>query len=184
MGSGLPRAGQEALMIRHERTDYAVSSALPGPRPRATSALAVFATCTREMSRAKASCATNAIGPCRSATKKMAPWKNYARPRKEMVMRLNPHRLSECRGANVRTCARPWKALQEAPRNQFSADGSAACVRSTRAFTDAINAGWKTSTLGAEPRPCLALTLQSRGAILSPEPWGLGRKRVKEPDGT
>ena len=144
------------------------ASTSSGPRLRACCALAAYATCTRGISAAMASCATNAIGPCRSATKKMAPWKNYVRPRKEMVMRLNPHRLSECRGANVRTCARPWRALQEAPRNQLYADGSAACVRSTMASFGVINAGWRMSTQGAEQRPPLTTLPPGRGVSSLP----------------
>ena len=161
-------AGVEAPRTQPLTQRCSAASASSGPRLRACGALAAYATCTRGISTAMASCATNAIGPCRSATKKMAPWRNYARPRKEMVMRLSPHRLLECRGVNVRTCARPWWALQEAPRNQDSADGSAACVRSTMAFTDAINVGWKTSMQGAEQRPPLTTLPPGRGVSSLP----------------
>ena len=97
MGSGVPRVRQEALTIRHERTDYAVSSALPGPRLRATSALAVFATCMREMSRAKASCATNAIGHYRNAVERITP----KRKKKKIKAKRNPLKPSECSVTNA-----------------------------------------------------------------------------------
>ena len=97
MGSVVLRVRREALTIRHERTDYAVSSALPGPRPRATSALAVFATCMREMSRAKASCATNAIGHYRNAVERITP----KRKKKKIKAKRNPLKPSECSVTNA-----------------------------------------------------------------------------------
>ena len=95
MGLVVLRVRKEVLTIRLERTDYAVGSALPGPRPRAISAPAVFVTCMREMSRAKASCAMNAIGHCQDAVERITP------QRKKTESRKNPLRPSGCNAANA-----------------------------------------------------------------------------------
>ena len=135
MGSGLPRVGQEALTIRHERTDYAVSSALPGPRLRATSALAVFATCMREMSRAKASRAMNAIGHCPNGVERITP------QRKKMKAKRNPFKPSGCSVANVKKCANQKEMGKQTPRSCLSVGDYVASDRDTLVITGVISAG-------------------------------------------
>ena len=137
MGSVVLRVRKEVLTIRHERTDYAVSSALPGPRLRATSALAVFATCMREMSRAKASCATNAIGHYRNAVERTTP------QRKKIKSKRNPLKPSGCSVANAKNCANQKEMGKQTPRSCPSVGGNAASVRDMMVITGAINAGLK-----------------------------------------
>ena len=137
MGSGVPRVRKEALTIRHERTDYAVSSALPGPRLRATSAIAVFATCMREMSRAEASYATNATGHYQNAVGRITP----NRTRKKIKARKNPLKPSECSVANAWHCANQKGMGRQLPRSCPNVGGNAASVRDMMVLTDATNAG-------------------------------------------
>ena len=137
MGSVVLRVRKEALTIRHERTDFAVSSALPGPRPRATGALAVFVTCMREMSRAKASCAMNAIGHCRNAVERTTP------QRKKIKSKRNPLKPSGCSAANAKNCANQNEMGKQTPRSCLSVDGNAASDRDMMVITDAISAGSK-----------------------------------------
>ena len=135
MGSVVLRVRKEVLTIRHERTDYAVSSALPGPRPRATSALAVFATCMREMSRAKASCAMNAIGHYRNAVERTTP------QRKKIKSKRNPLKPSGCSAANAKNCANQKEMGKQTPRSCPSVGGNAASDRDMMVITGAISAG-------------------------------------------
>ena len=137
MGSGLLRVGQEALTIRHERTGYAVSSALPGPRLRATSAIAVFATCMREMIRAEASYATNATGHYQNAVERITP----NRKRKKAKAKRNPLKPLECSAANAWHCANQKGMGRQTPRSCPSVGGNAASVRDMLVLTDATNAG-------------------------------------------
>ena len=136
MGLGLLRVGQEALTIRHERTGYAVSSALPGPRPRAISAPAVFVTCMRETSRAKASCAMNAIGHCRNAVERTTPQR-----KKKIKAKRNPFKPSGCSAANAKNCANQKEMGKQTPRSCPSVGGNAASYRDMMVITDAISAG-------------------------------------------
>ena len=135
MGSVVLRVRKEVLTIRHERTDYAVSSALPGPRPRATSALAVFATCMREMSRAKASCATNAIGHYRNAVERTTPKK------KKIKAKRNPLKPSGCSAANAKNCANQKEMGKQPPRSCLSVGGNVASDRDMMVITGAISVG-------------------------------------------
>ena len=137
MGSGLPRVGQEALTIRHERTDYAVSSALPGPRLRATSAIAVFATCMREMCRAKASRAMSAIGHCQNAVERITP------QRKKIMSRRTPPKPSGCNVANATKCANRKEMGKQTPRSCLNVGGNVASDQDMMVITDAISAGLK-----------------------------------------
>ena len=122
-------------MIRHERTDYAVSSALPGPRLRATSALAVFATCLREMSRAKASYATNAIGHCPNPVERITP------QRKKIKSKRNPLKPSGCSAANAKKCANQKEMGKQTPRSCLSVGGNVVSDRDMVVITGATNAG-------------------------------------------
>ena len=135
MGSVVLRVRKEALTIRHERTDYAVSSALPGPRPRATSALAVFATCMREMSRAKASCAMNAIGHYRNAVERTTP------QRKKIKSKRNPLKPSGCSAANAKNCANQKEMGKQTPRSCLRVGGNVVSDRDMVVITGAISAG-------------------------------------------
>ena len=137
MGSVVLRVIKEVLTIRHERTDYAVGSALPGPRPRATSALAVFVTCMREMSRAKASCAMNAIGHYRNAVERTTP------QRKKIKSKRNPLKPSGCSAANAKNCANQKEMGKQTPRSCLSVGGNVASDRDMVVITDAISAGSK-----------------------------------------
>ena len=135
MGSVVLRVRKEVLTIRHERTDYAVGSALPGPRPRATSALAVFATCMREMSRAKASRAMSAIGHCQNAVERITP------QRKKIKSKRNPLKPSGCNVANATKCANQKEMGKQTPRSCLSVGGNVASDRDMMVITDATSAG-------------------------------------------
>ena len=137
MGLIAPRVRKEALTIRRERTNLAASSALPGPRPRAISALAVFVSCMRERSRAKASCAMNAIGRCRNAVEKITP------QRKKIKAGMNPLKPSGCSVANVKKCANQKEMGKQTPRSCLSVGDYVASDRDMVVITGAISAGSK-----------------------------------------
>ena len=135
MGSVVLRVRKEALTIRHERTNLAASSALLGPRPRAISAPAVFVTCMREMSRAKASRAMNAIGHCQNAVERITP------QRKKIESRKNQLRPSGCSVANATRYANQKEMGKQTPRSCLRVGGSAASDRDMMVITGAISAG-------------------------------------------
>ena len=135
MGSVVLRVRKEALTIRHERTNLAASSALPGPRPRAISALAVFVSCMRERSMAKASCAMNAIDRCRNAVEKITP------QRKKIKAGMNPHKPSGCSVANVKKCANQKEMGKQTPRSCLSVGDYVASDRDMLVITGVISAG-------------------------------------------
>ena len=137
MGSVVLRVKKEAPTIRHERTNLAVSSALQGPRPRAISALAVFVTCTREMSRAKASCAMNAIGHCQNAVERITP------QRKNIKSKRNLLKPSGCNVANATKCVNQKEMGKQTPRSCLSVGGNVASDRDMMVITGAISAGLK-----------------------------------------
>ena len=136
-GSVELRVKVEALTIRQERTSIAASSALPGPRPRAISALAVCATCMRETCRAKASLAMNAIGHCQNAVERITP------QRKKIKSKRNPLKPSGCSAANAKNCANQKEMGKQPPRSCLSVGGNAASDRDMMVITDAISAGLK-----------------------------------------
>ena len=135
MGSVVLRVKKEAPTIRHERTNLAVSSALLGPRPRAIGARAAFATCTREMSRAKASCAMNAIGHCQNAVERITP------QRKKIKSKRNPLKPSGCSAANAKNCANQKEMGKQTPRSCLSVGGNVVSDRDMVVITGAISAG-------------------------------------------
>ena len=137
MGVIALRVKREVLTIRRERTNLAVSSALLGPRPRAIGARAAFVTCTRETSRAKASCAMNAIGHCQNAVERITP------QRKKLESKKNPLKPSGCSVANATKCANQKEMGKQTPRSCLSVGGNVASDRDMMAITDAISAGSK-----------------------------------------
>ena len=137
MGSVVLRVKKEAPTIRHERTNLAVSSALQGPRPRAISALAVFVSCMRERSMAKASCAMNAIGHYRNAVERTTP------QRKKIKSKRNPLKPSGCSAANAKNCANQKEMGKQTPRSCLSVGGNVASDRDMMVITGAISAGLK-----------------------------------------
>ena len=134
-GSVELRVRAEAPTIRQERTNLAVSSALLGPRPRAISAPALFVTCMREMSRAKASRAMNAIGHCQNAVERITP------QRKKLESKKNPLRPSGCSAANATRCANQKEMGKQTPRSCLRVGGNVVSDRDMMVITGAISAG-------------------------------------------
>ena len=134
-GSTEPRVRAEAQMTRKGRASLDASSALPGPRPRAISAPAVFVTCMREMSRAKASRAMNAVGHCQNAVERITP------QRKKIKSKRNPLKPSGCSVANVKKCANQKEMGKQTPRSCLSVGDYVASDRDTLVITGVISAG-------------------------------------------
>ena len=156
-GSVVLRAKKEALTIRHERTNLAASSALLGPRPRAISAPAVFVTCMRETSRAKASRAMSAIGHCQNAVERITP------QRKKLESKKNPLRPSGCNAANAARCVNQKEMGKQTPRSCLRVGGDVVSDRDMMVITGATSAGLRSCTRDAEKRPLLDTLPKSRG---------------------
>ena len=144
-------------MIRQERTNLVVSSALLGPRPCAISAPAVFVTCMHETCRAKASLVMNAIGHCQNAVERITP------QRKKIESRKNQLRPSGCSVANATRGANQKEMGKQTPRSCLRVGGSAASDRDMMVITGAISVGLRGCTRDAEKRPLPDTLQQSRG---------------------
>ena len=129
------RVGVEAPTIRHERTNLAVSSALPGPRPCAISAPAVCVTYMHETCRVKASFAMNAIGHCQNTVERITP------QRKKLESKKNPLRPSGCSAANATRCVNQKEMGKQPPRSCLHVGGNVVSDRDMMVITGAISAG-------------------------------------------